>query len=172
MKRMIRFLSEFGVFVLLCITVISSAWAGAGEMVILAFGDSITYGMGSSSDGPQTGYPILLEKKLSALFPENFTVINVGVPGEATLWGSERFSSVINTYQPDLILLMEGTNDCVFNTPFLDIENNLRSMIQIARDQGIPVVIATIPPVITNAYADRTQQMDNIMAFNPRIYAI
>ena len=78
----------------------------------------------------------------------------------------------LNLYKPDLVLLMEGTNDNLYSTTFNIIEGNLRSMVQIALDQGIQVIIATIPPVITNQYVDRTAQMANIQAFNPRIYAI
>jgi len=142
------------------------------NLVFMAFGDSITYGGGSSSDGPATGYPKLLETKLKQYYDGYFLSVNRGKSGEDTYGGVERFEATLDETNPDLVLLMEGTNDSVYGTPYSEIEENLRIMISIALNKGIPVIIATIPPVITNAYRDRSAQMERIMAFNPRIYQI
>ena len=142
------------------------------DLVVMAFGDSITYGGGSSSDSPATGYPKLLETKLKQYYAGYFSCINQGVGGEDTEQGFERFAQALDEAQPDLVLLMEGTNDEVDNVPFEQTEENLSNMIRIALNKGVPVIIATIPPVITNQYRDRSAQMANIRAFNPRIYAI
>ena len=142
------------------------------DLVFMAFGDSITYGGGSSSDSPATGYPKLLETKLKQYYDGYFSSINRGDPGEDTYQGFERFAQTLDETDPDLVLLMEGTNDSVYGTPYSEIEENLRNMIRIALNRGIPVIIATIPPVISNAYYNRSEQMARIMAFNPRIYAI
>ena len=101
-----------------------------------------------------------------------FSSINKGRDGEDTYQGFERFAQTLDATQPNLVLLMEGTNDHVDNIPFDQIEENLSNMIRIALGRGIPVIIATIPPVISNEYYNRSAQMANIMAFNPRIYAI
>ncbi len=146
---------------------------GATEgLVYLAFGDSITYGTGSSSDGPATGYPALLEPVLEPAFGGHFASANAGNPGEITTDGLTRFASELSRNNPDIVLLMEGTNDEFFQIPFSQTEANLRAMIETAMGQGIGVVIATIPPVISNQYRDRSGQMALIQAFNPRIYAI
>ncbi|MFH1477495.1 MAG: GDSL-type esterase/lipase family protein [Verrucomicrobiota bacterium] len=142
------------------------------DLVFMAFGDSITYGDGSSSESPATGYPKLLETKLKQYYEGYFSSINQGRDGEDTYQGFERFAQTLDATNPDLILLMEGTNDHGDNTPFDEIEENLRNMIRIALNRGIPVIIATIPPVIKNQYNDRSAQMARIAAFNPRIYAI
>ena len=142
------------------------------DLVFMAFGDSITYGCASSSDSPATGYPKLLETKLKQYYDGYFSSINRGDPGEDTYQGFERFAQTLDETDPDLVLLMEGTNDSVYGTPYSEIEENLRNMIRIAQDREIPVIIATIPPVISNAYYNRSEQMARIMAFNPRIYAI
>lgn len=142
------------------------------DLVFLAFGDSITYGGGSSSDGPATGYPKLLETKLKQYYDGYFSSINQGNPGEDTYEGFERFAQALDETNPNLVLLMEGTNDHFYGYPYNEIEENLRNMIRIALDRGIPVIIATIPPVITNAYRNRSEQMARIVGFNPSIYAI
>ncbi|MBU4286387.1 MAG: hypothetical protein KKD76_05705, partial [Verrucomicrobia bacterium] len=142
------------------------------DLVFMAFGDSITYGGGSSSDSPATGYPKLLETKLKQYYDGYFSSINQGRGGENTYDGFERFTQTLDATNPNLVLLMEGTNDHVDNVPFDQIEENLSNMIRIALARGIPVIIATIPPVISNEYYNRSAQMARIVAFNPRIYAI
>ncbi len=141
-------------------------------LVCLCFGDSITYGGASSSDGPETGYPILLERELAPAFGGHFVAINAGDPGEVTADGLKRFESTLELYNPDVVLIMEGTNDEFFQIPFDQTENNLRAMIQIALNRGAGVIIATIPPVISNQYRNRSGQMALIQDFNPRIYTI
>lgn len=142
------------------------------DLVFMAFGDSITYGGGSSSDSPATGYPKLLETKLKQYYDGYFNSINQGRGGEDTYQGFERFAQTLDETHPNLVLLMEGTNDHVDNVPFDQIEENLSNMIRIALGRGIPVIIATIPPVISNEYYNRSAQMARIVAFNPRIYQI
>jgi len=142
------------------------------NLVFMAFGDSITYGDGSSTDSPATGYPKLLETKLKQNYDGYISSINQGRDGEDTYQGVERFAQTLDATNPDLVLLMEGTNDHGDEIPFDEIEENLRIMIGIALGRSIPVIIATIPPVIANEYRDRSAQMARIVAFNPRIYRI
>jgi lysophospholipase L1-like esterase len=142
------------------------------NFTFLAFGDSITYGTRSSSDGPATGYPKLLEQKLQSTYGSKNYSINAGVPGEDTYGGLARFETTIINSNPDLILLMEGTNDHCYGTSFDEIENNLRAMISIALAHGKSIILATIPPVISDEYIDRSAQQERIEAFNSRIYAI
>ena len=139
---------------------------------ILAFGDSITYGTSSDKNGPETGYPMLLEKKLEALLGGHFVSINKGRPGETTGGGSNRFGGVLDKENPDIVLLMEGTNDHFYEYPAGDIQSRLSSMVRSALDRGCPIILATIPPVISNQYRNRDGQAARIRAFNPRIYDI
>ncbi|MDD5678233.1 MAG: GDSL-type esterase/lipase family protein [Kiritimatiellae bacterium] len=166
--------SEYSGAGLTCIgtnwSAVKSLWRE--DLVIMAFGDSITYGGGSSSDGPATGYPKLLETKLKQYYDGYFRVVNRGQDGEDTYQGFERFAQALDATNPNLVLLMEGTNDNNEGSPYDEIEENLRNMIRIALNRGIPVIIATIPPVISNQYQNRSAQMERIMGFNPRIYQI
>ncbi len=150
-------------------TLTAARWQEA--LKFTAFGDSITYGSGSS-DEQTCNYPTLLEKQLNLMFEGAFRAVNKGVPGEDTYDGIERLLDVLNETQPDLLLLMEGTNDHFCGYPFSEIEENLRNMIRIALGRGIPVIIATIPPVISNQYRERSAQQARIVSFNPRIYRI
>ncbi len=145
---------------------------GSEGLVMLAFGDSITYGCNSSSDGPATGYPVLLERVLEPAFGGHFISVNAGRPGETTEEALGRFEAALDAADPDIVLLMEGTNDAFDGAPYEQTEDNLRYMVRAAQRRGIQVAIATIPPVISNAYYDRSAQMARIQGFNPRIYAI
>ncbi|HMP73146.1 MAG TPA: GDSL-type esterase/lipase family protein [Kiritimatiellia bacterium] len=140
--------------------------------VILSFGDSITYGTSSACDCPLTGYPALLKRLLGPALGGYFDTINAGVPGETTSDGRARLPAWLAREKPELLILMEGTNDHFFNTNPNTIENNLRAMIQQAQAAGCDVVLATIPPVITNQFRDRSAQAQRIQQFNPRIYSI
>src|SRR5450759_4221481 len=74
--------------------------------VFMAFGDSITYGTGSSANGPDTGYPKLVETKLKQYYDGYFSSINRGNPGENTFDGLDRFSQTLDETNPNLVLLM------------------------------------------------------------------
>jgi acyl-CoA thioesterase I len=104
--------------------------------VILAFGDSITYGTGAGADET---YP----KVLSTLIRRE--VIGAGVPGEVTADGLHRLPGVLDEHKPRLLLLCLGGNDMLKKVNALNTESNLRSMIRLARDRGIAVVLIGVP---------------------------
>jgi lysophospholipase L1-like esterase len=108
--------------------------------IVLAFGDSLTYGTGA---GPEEAYP----KILSGLI--NRPVIAAGVPGETTEGGLERLPGLLDETKPKLLLLCLGGNDMLRQMSHAAIESNLRAMIEIARARGVPVVLIAVPePVL------------------------
>lgn len=135
---------------------------------ILFFGDSITYGRGSSNNGPPTGYPERLVKLLGPALGGHFQVINGGKPGETTSQGKTRIASLLALYKPNLTLLMEGTNDHLFQNPYASIESNLRNMIDQIRAIGSQVVLGNTPPVSTYYDSGRATQASRVRGFNPR----
>ena len=139
---------------------------------VIAFGDSITYGSGSSSDGPATGYPILLEKKMAREIGAYVSVLNSSRPGEKTWEGRLRLPGVLAANPADMLLLMEGTNDALFDFMFVSTAGNLRDMLLRARAKGMLGVVATIPPVITTSRLNRSIQHGRIRTFNPSIPGI
>ncbi|MDD2942582.1 MAG: GDSL-type esterase/lipase family protein [bacterium] len=75
-----------------------------GQVVIAAFGDSITYGI---QDSRGLGYP----GRLAERFP-NTLVYNLGVPSENTYSGRTRAAQDIAAIPaPDYFLVLEGVND-------------------------------------------------------------
>lgn len=104
--------------------------------VIVAFGDSLTEGVGTNESN---NYPNVLAKL------SGFNVVNAGVSGETTSEGLIRLPSVIEEYKPNLLILLEGGNDILRNQSAKTIESNLDKMINIALDNGIQVVLIGVP---------------------------
>lgn len=118
----------------------------------LAFGDSITEGVGDTEPlGPDSGYP----GRLRNLLPED-TVENHGLSGEDTAEGLSRLPQVLLD-GGDVLLLMEGTNDVERLAPE-DTLFNLRQMARMAESNGMTVVQATIIPRVPNANRDPSNQ--------------
>ncbi|MCW8996080.1 MAG: GDSL-type esterase/lipase family protein, partial [Psychromonas sp.] len=103
---------------------------------ILAFGDSLTLGVGTTKF---KSYPAVLAE-LSGL-----NVINAGVSGETTDRGLKRLPMELERTFPDLIILIEGGNDILKNRSQSAIKQNLKRMIEIAESRGIPVVLIGVP---------------------------
>jgi len=103
---------------------------------ILAFGDSLTVGVGTSKPND---YPSVLAL-LSGL-----NVINSGVSGETSDIGLKRLPNELDRVVPDLLILIEGGNDILQNRSHTEIKENIRSMIEIAKSRGVPVVLIGVP---------------------------
>jgi acyl-CoA thioesterase-1 len=103
---------------------------------ILAFGDSLTVGVGASA---AESYPVVLTE-LSGR-----KVINAGVSGETTTLGLQRLPVLLEQHEPELVLLLEGGNDILRNQPFGMIGQNLAAMIELIQQKGIPVVLIGVP---------------------------
>jgi len=104
--------------------------------VIVAFGDSLTFGTGAA---PGESYP----EALSGLIGRS--VIAAGVPGEQTRGGRARLESVLEEHQPKILLLCLGGNDMLRRVNTAEIEANLRRMVDIARSRGVAVVLIAVP---------------------------
>ena len=104
--------------------------------VILAFGDSLTYGTGVSAD---QSYPAVLSQLIQR------QVIRSGVPGELSVDGLERLPGVLQDHRPALMILIHGGNDILRKKDLNKTVENLRSMIELARTNGTQVVMMSVP---------------------------
>lgn len=108
----------------------------SGDSVILSFGDSLTYGTGVGDDD---AYPAVLER-LTGL-----SVVNAGVPGEETPQGLKRLPQLLNEYKPALLVLCHGGNDILRKRDKNAAAENLKSMIRMARERNISVILLGVP---------------------------
>lgn len=104
--------------------------------IILAFGDSLTVGVGVNSE---YSYPTILSK-LSGL-----KVINGGVSGETTTVGLKRFEGWIIEKKPSLIVLLEGGNDILRKQDLAKTKQNLKSMVLLAEKHHVQIVLIGVP---------------------------
>jgi len=104
--------------------------------VIVAFGDSLTFGVGAHSEN---SYPSVLAGL------SGFEVVNAGISGETTGEGLKRLPQVLDEYSPRLLILLEGGNDILRNKSYDQIERNLDSMISEAKSRGVQVVLIGVP---------------------------
>jgi acyl-CoA thioesterase-1 len=106
------------------------------DTVVLAFGDSLTFGTGAQ---PEASYPAVLEKLIGR------KVWSAGVPGEVSAAGLARLPSALDYYQPKLLILCHGGNDFLRKLGDAQAAENLRAMIRLARQRGIDVVLIAVP---------------------------
>ena len=106
----------------------------AGEERVVFMGDSITDGWG---------------RKYGKFFPGK-PYINRGISGQTTPQMLIRFRPDVLVHKPRAVVILAGTNDIAGNTGPMsleDIEGNLASMAELAKANGIKVVMAAVMPV-------------------------
>ena len=120
----------------------------ADDAVVLAFGDSLTYGTGAARE---ESYPAQLERGIRR------KVVNAGVPGETSAAGLERLAEVLDEVKPAMLILCHGGNDFLRKMDEARAASNVRAMIAMARDKQIAVVLLatpkpTLPPSVPAFY--------------------
>jgi len=108
----------------------------ASDAVVLAFGDSLTYGTGAAED---ESYPAQLERIIGR------RVVRAGVPGEVTAQALERLPRALDEHSPRLMLLCIGGNDFLRRLGTAQAEANVRAMVKLARARGVDVVLIGTP---------------------------
>ncbi len=112
--------------------------------VILAFGDSLTYGFGASKE---FSYPSIMQKNTG------LKVINAGVNGETSLEGLARLPKFLEQ-NPDLVILCHGANDIIQNLSKEKLKENLFQMINLIKDNGAEVLLVSVPNVNIIGFAN------------------
>ena len=105
------------------------------DAVILAFGDSITYGYGVPT---AFSYPSQLQKKTG------IHVINAGVSGEESSEGLERLPELLKQ-KPKLVILCHGGNDILRKRSHVKLKKNLLEMIKLIKNSGADVLLVGVP---------------------------
>lgn len=108
----------------------------AADAVVLAFGDSLTYGTGAAEG---ESYPAVLQRLLDR------TVVNAGVPGELSATGLARLPALLEEHRPALVILCHGGNDLLQKRDPQELAANLRAMVESARAAGAEVVLVGVP---------------------------
>ena len=103
---------------------------------VLAFGDSVTFGLGASRG---EDWPSLLAQKTG------WTVVNAGVSGDTAQNGKNRIQALLNAHRPALVIIEIGGNDFLRRQPSKAVKEDIRLMIQAARQTGAQVALVAVP---------------------------
>jgi lysophospholipase L1-like esterase len=135
----------------------------------IAFGDSITFGIGDDPLRTERGYPARLQALLQGA-GINAVMQNKGIGGEATPEGLARIDDVLAELAKsgDVLLLMEGTNDVSRGYSMDFIRFNLNEMARRAEARGMSVVQATTIPRLPNAKFDSQNVTNALLNQNVR----
>jgi acyl-CoA thioesterase-1 len=100
---------------------------------IVAFGDSLVYGTGSSGGG----FVRMLEQRIGR------PIENMGVPGDTTAEGLARLEEVLEL-DPSVVILLLGGNDYLQQVPQDTTFGNLSTMIERLQADGAAVLLAGV----------------------------
>ncbi|MBV4457407.1 arylesterase [Pseudomonas sp. COR58] len=124
--------------------------AVAGTVLIV--GDSISAAFGLDT---RSGWVALLEQRLRH---EGFDdkVINASISGDTSAGGQARLPALLSEHKPDLVILELGGNDGLRGMPPAQLQQNLASMIDSARQSGAKVLLLgmQLPPNYGKRYTD------------------
>ncbi len=138
------FAPRFGVIVAALLLLLSACGQQAKlpplapDAVVLAFGDSLTYGTGANE---AESYPAQLARITGR------RVVREGVPGEVSASGLARLPAVLDEHQPRLLILCHGGNDFLRRQSKAQAAQNVRAMIRLAKDRGIEVLLIGTPEI-------------------------
>jgi len=135
----------------LCLLALVAAPVGAQERVIVAFGDSLTAGLGV--DAGRT-YPALLGERLKRE-GYDYRVINAGVSGDTTAGGLRRVDWALRL-KPEIVILELGVNDALRGQKLTAVRANLDQLVSRFQAAGARVLVAgmRLPPNYGDRYAE------------------
>ncbi len=139
--------------------------AGLDDDTFVCFGDSITYGVIGDDFHPELGYIPRLQTLMTADFG-TMHLVNAGLPGEVTFNGLGRLDGLIAEHRGRYMLIMEGTNDVVFNEIAMEATAfHIEQMIRKCFQARVFPLLATIIPR-TDSRWDKKFYRDRILGLN------
>ncbi|WP_336944468.1 arylesterase [Acinetobacter modestus] len=124
----------------------------ASAKTILILGDSLSAGYGIDA---KQGWVNLLQQRLDQHYPKQHKVVNASVSGETTSGALARLPKLLQTYQPEIVVIELGGNDGLRGQPPQMIQKNLAQLVQLSQKQKASVLLfgMKIPPNYGTAYS-------------------
>jgi len=100
-----------------------------------------------------------------------------GISGQVTAQMLARFRSDVINLQPETVVILAGTNDIAMNQGYVSIEHiyeNIISMAELARFNGINVVLCSVLPADSYSWSweiSRERAINSIRELNDKLYA-
>ncbi len=134
----------------------------------LFMGDSITMGSGTTF-GYRDYTQLFAEHVRMEMGRKQDIVINSGVSGDNTNRLLSGFDWRVKQFQPDVVFLMVGMNDCTINDPKRsvsrkDFRANLEKMVKLVRDiPSCKLILQTTCPILPGSTPEREPQFEEYM---------
>jgi acyl-CoA thioesterase-1 len=127
---------RFGLFALLLGVIVAASPLQARSIHILAFGDSLTAGLGLE---PQQAFPARLEAALKAR-GHDIVIANAGVSGDTSSAGAERLDWAL---APDIdgVIVELGANDALRGIAPEETEKALDRILAALKERKVPVLL-------------------------------
>lgn len=125
--------------------------------VVLVVGDSISAAYGMELE---RGWVQLLQLRLQLEgYPHQ--VVNASISGETTAGGLARLPKLLQTHEPDVVIIELGGNDGLRGLAMQQTRNNLADMIALAQQHGARVVLLgmRLPPNYGPTYTEAFERM-------------
>ncbi|HEX4648732.1 MAG TPA: SGNH/GDSL hydrolase family protein [Steroidobacteraceae bacterium] len=106
---------------------------------------------------------------LAGLALARVEVLNRGIGGQTTPQMLLRFRQDVVELEPSVVHILAGTNDFAGNTgptTLEAIEDNLMSMVEIARANQVRVVLGSVPPALDFPWRQGLEPAPRILALN------
>ncbi len=127
-----------------------------GEQRVVFMGNSITIGW----------------SRLNPEFFEGKSYINRGISGQTTPQMLIRFRPDVINLKPKVVVILAGTNDIAGNTGYTPVETifgNIVSMTELAKANGIKVVLSSVLPAFDYPWRKGLEPVGKIADLNQRL---
>ena len=147
----------------------SRAIADEDRPRIVAFGDSLTAGLGVAAE---QAYPAQLQRRLDEQ-SLRYRVVNAGVSGDTTAGGLRRVDWVLKS-RPDFVILELGANDGLRGLKLEETKANLERIIRRCQEASVTVILAgmKLPPNYGREYTNGFEAMYPALAKQHRLTLI
>ncbi len=122
--------------------------------IIVAFGDSLTEGIGASkTDGQRNGFPELLSSEIG------IDIINKGKSGDTTQAGLDRIDDII-ALDPGTVIVLFGGNDFLRQVPQEKTFSNLKKIIDEFQENNTRVILLGVRGgLLSDVYLERFDKL-------------
>lgn len=142
---------------LLSVFTLQSSASADQPNTLLVYGDSLSAAYGMAEE---QGWVNLLRRRIRQQeLP--WQVVNGSVSGETSSGGLARLPAMLESYEPDLVILELGGNDGLRGLPLTNLEANLLAMVKMIKASGADVLLAgiQIPPNYGPRYTEPFYQL-------------
>jgi acyl-CoA thioesterase-1 len=135
---------------LLALAVVCLPAAHAAEQTIVVVGDSLSSGYGIAAE---QSWVAMLEDRLQAE-GYGYKIVNASIAGDTSAGGLARLPRLLDSHDPQLVVIELGGNDGLRGQPVATLRANLSKMIELSKESGAQVVLAgiQIPPNYGQTY--------------------